>query len=54
MSDYIIQRWKFSLVKKKEEETPYKMPKFIHIRAIWTKFNTFYFQLFKKKEEEIG
>jgi len=33
----------------KKEETPYIMPKYPNFSAVWTKFETFYFQIFCSK-----
>ena len=33
----------------KKEETPYIVPKYPHFLAVWTKLETFYFQIFVKK-----
>jgi hypothetical protein len=34
----------------KKEETPYIVPKYPHFLAVWTKFETFYFQIFSLKK----
>jgi hypothetical protein len=46
----IIQRRKCSLMKK--EETPYIVPKYPHFLAVWTKLETFYFQIFCLKKRK--
>jgi len=35
-----------------KEETPYTVPKYPHFLAVWTKFETFYFQLFCSKKRK--
>jgi len=36
--------------KNEKKETPFTMPKFLLIRAVWTKINTLYFQIFNLKK----
>ena len=48
----VEQRWQSSLMKK--EETSYAIPTCTFFQVVWTKLDTFYFQIFclKKKGEE--
>jgi hypothetical protein len=39
---------------KKGETSPYTVPKYPHFLAVWTKLETFYFQIFCLKKEEIS
>lgn len=36
----------------KTEETPYIVSKYPHFLPVWTKFGTFYFQIFDKKDKK--
>ena len=35
------------------EETPYIVPKYPHFLTAWTKFETFYFQIFQKRGNQL-